>query len=100
MCCSNGSRWLAVLTACWIHMSKALRSRIRVFSSSRSREAAPAAKPRSMSAICIRSTSSARAPQACAAVLLDEAGLYPDVDCPRVRSLAELVDQISRGVFD
>ncbi len=33
-------------------------------------------------------------------VLLDEAGLYPDVDCPRVRSLEELVDQISRGVFD
>ena len=34
------------------------------------------------------------------AVLLDEGGLYPDVDCPRVRSLPELVDQISRGVFD
>lgn len=33
-------------------------------------------------------------------VLLDEAGLYPDVDCPRVRSLSELVDQISHGVFD
>jgi putative hydrolase of the HAD superfamily len=33
-------------------------------------------------------------------VLLDEAGLYPDVDCPRVRTLPELVDQISRGVFD
>jgi HAD superfamily hydrolase (TIGR01549 family) len=33
-------------------------------------------------------------------VLLDEAGLYPDVDCPRVRSLPELVDQVSRGVFD
>ena len=33
-------------------------------------------------------------------VLLDEAGLYPDVDCPRVRSLDELVDQISRGIFD
>jgi HAD superfamily hydrolase (TIGR01509 family) len=33
-------------------------------------------------------------------VLLDEAGLYPDVDCPRVRSLEELVDQISRGMFD
>jgi len=33
-------------------------------------------------------------------VLLDEAGLYPDVDCPRVQSLEELVDQISRGVFD
>jgi HAD superfamily hydrolase (TIGR01549 family) len=33
-------------------------------------------------------------------VLLDEAGLYPDVDCPRVRSLDELVDQISRGTFD
>jgi putative hydrolase of the HAD superfamily len=33
-------------------------------------------------------------------VLLDEAGLYPDVDCPRVRSLAELVDQITRGMFD
>jgi HAD superfamily hydrolase (TIGR01509 family) len=34
------------------------------------------------------------------AVLLDEGGLYPDVDCPRVRSLPELVDQVSRGVFD
>jgi putative hydrolase of the HAD superfamily len=33
-------------------------------------------------------------------VLLDEAGQYTDVDCPRVRSLPELVDQISRGVFD
>jgi putative hydrolase of the HAD superfamily len=33
-------------------------------------------------------------------VLLDEAGLYPDVDCPRVRSLAELVDQIAAGTFD
>ncbi|HEU4937457.1 MAG TPA: HAD-IA family hydrolase [Vicinamibacterales bacterium] len=33
-------------------------------------------------------------------VLLDEAGLYPDVDCPRVRSLDELVDQISQGVYD
>jgi putative hydrolase of the HAD superfamily len=33
-------------------------------------------------------------------VLLDEAGLYPDADCPRVRSLADLVDQIGRGVFD
>ena len=34
------------------------------------------------------------------AVLLDEGGLYPDVDCPRVRSLPELVDQVSRGVYD
>jgi putative hydrolase of the HAD superfamily len=33
-------------------------------------------------------------------VLLDEAGLYPDADCPRVRSLAELVEQISGGAFD
>jgi hypothetical protein len=33
-------------------------------------------------------------------VLLDEAGLYPDADCPRVRSLNELVEQIVRGVFD
>jgi putative hydrolase of the HAD superfamily len=33
-------------------------------------------------------------------VLLDEAGLYPDVDCPRVRSLQELVEQISGGAFD
>ena len=33
-------------------------------------------------------------------VLLDEGGLYPDVDCPRVRSLAEFVDQVLRGVFD
>ena len=33
-------------------------------------------------------------------VLLDEAGLYPDVDCPRVNSLAELVDEIAAGAFD
>jgi HAD superfamily hydrolase (TIGR01509 family) len=33
-------------------------------------------------------------------VLLDEAGLYPDVDCPRVRTLPELVQQIRGGVFD
>jgi putative hydrolase of the HAD superfamily len=33
-------------------------------------------------------------------VLLDEAGLYPDVDCPRVRSLTELVEKVSQGVFD
>src|SRR5206468_6950854 len=26
-------------------------------------------------------------------VLFDEAGVYPDVDCPRVRTLPELVDQ-------
>jgi putative hydrolase of the HAD superfamily len=31
------------------------------------------------------------------AVLLDQAGLYPDADCPRVRSLGELVAQIERG---
>lgn len=33
-------------------------------------------------------------------VLLDEAGLYPEVDCPSVRSLAELVERVSRGEFD
>lgn len=33
-------------------------------------------------------------------VLLDQAGLYEDADCPRVRSLTELVDQIARGTFD
>ena len=33
-------------------------------------------------------------------VLLDEAGLYADVDCPRVRSLPELVERISQGEFD
>jgi putative hydrolase of the HAD superfamily len=33
-------------------------------------------------------------------VLLDEASLYADADCPRVRSLAELVDEIARGAFD
>ena len=27
-------------------------------------------------------------------VLVDEAGLYPDADCPRVRSLAELADHL------
>ena len=33
-------------------------------------------------------------------VLLDEADLRPDADCPRVRSLDELVAQISAGRFD
>ncbi len=33
-------------------------------------------------------------------VLLDAADLYPEADCPRVRSLDDLVDQISRGLFD
>jgi HAD superfamily hydrolase (TIGR01549 family) len=33
-------------------------------------------------------------------VLLDAADLYPDADCPRVRSLGDLVDQITAGAFD
>jgi HAD superfamily hydrolase (TIGR01509 family) len=33
-------------------------------------------------------------------VLLDEGGLYDGADCPRVRSLAELVADIERGEFD
>jgi HAD superfamily hydrolase (TIGR01509 family) len=33
-------------------------------------------------------------------VLLDEGGLYEDADCPRVRSLSELGEQISAGAFD
>lgn len=33
-------------------------------------------------------------------VLLDEGGLYEGVDCPRVRSLPELVELISTGEFD
>lgn len=33
-------------------------------------------------------------------VLLDEAGLYGDADCPRVRSLGDLADQIEQGAFD
>ena len=32
-------------------------------------------------------------------VLLDEANLRPDADCPRVRSLDDLVGQISAGAF-
>ena len=32
-------------------------------------------------------------------VLLDEANLRPDADCPRVRSLAELVDNIAAEQF-
>lgn len=32
-------------------------------------------------------------------VLLDETGLHPDVDCDRVSSLAELVDQVRAGMF-
>jgi HAD superfamily hydrolase (TIGR01549 family) len=31
------------------------------------------------------------------AVLLDSAGLYPDADCPRVRSLGELADALDAG---
>jgi putative hydrolase of the HAD superfamily len=30
-------------------------------------------------------------------VLVDEAGLYPEADCPRVRSLAELADRLVPG---
>jgi HAD superfamily hydrolase (TIGR01509 family) len=33
-------------------------------------------------------------------VLLDEAGLRPDADCPRVRTLGELVERIGAGEFD
>jgi putative hydrolase of the HAD superfamily len=33
-------------------------------------------------------------------VLLDQKGLYEDADCPRVRSLADLADQVARGIFD
>ena len=33
-------------------------------------------------------------------VLLDEWGLYEDADCPRVRSLEELVQKIRDGAFD
>jgi HAD superfamily hydrolase (TIGR01509 family) len=33
-------------------------------------------------------------------VLLDETDLHVGADCPRVRSLAELVGQIEQGVFD
>jgi putative hydrolase of the HAD superfamily len=33
-------------------------------------------------------------------VLLDQKNLYADADCPRVRSLADLADQVARGVFD
>jgi len=33
-------------------------------------------------------------------VLLDEADLRPDADCPRVRTLAGLVEMISAGAFD
>ncbi len=34
------------------------------------------------------------------AVLIDEGGLYPDADCPRVGSLTEFVDLIGTGAFD
>jgi HAD superfamily hydrolase (TIGR01509 family) len=33
-------------------------------------------------------------------VLLDEANLRPDADCPRVRSLGELVQRVAGGEFD
>jgi HAD superfamily hydrolase (TIGR01509 family) len=34
------------------------------------------------------------------AVLVDQANLRPDADCPRVRSLAELVERVKAGEFD
>ncbi len=34
------------------------------------------------------------------AVLIDQAGLRPDADCPRVQSLGELVTRIRSGEFD
>ena len=34
------------------------------------------------------------------AVLLDEADLRPDADCPRIRTLDDLVAQIAAGAFD
>ena len=34
------------------------------------------------------------------AVLLDSAGIYHDVDCPRVASMTELVDGLLAGRFD
>jgi HAD superfamily hydrolase (TIGR01509 family) len=33
------------------------------------------------------------------AVLLDAAGLYPEADCPRVRSLTELAQRLEAGVL-
>ena len=33
------------------------------------------------------------------AVLFDQAGLYPDADCPRVGTLGELVEMIGQGAF-
>ena len=33
-------------------------------------------------------------------VLIDTAGLYENVDCPRARSLTEYVDRLLAGVFD
>jgi HAD superfamily hydrolase (TIGR01549 family) len=33
------------------------------------------------------------------AVLLDEAGLYTDADCPRVRSVSELADKLAAGAL-
>jgi HAD superfamily hydrolase (TIGR01509 family) len=33
-------------------------------------------------------------------VLLDEAGLYPDADCPRVSSFPAFVELICTGAFD
>jgi len=34
------------------------------------------------------------------AVLLDSAGMYHDVDCPRVKSMTELADRLLNGAFD
>ena len=57
--------------------------------------AARARRRRSTSAICITWTSSAPRNAGLRGVLLDEANLRPDADCPRVRSLDELVGRSS-----
>jgi hypothetical protein len=91
-CCSTGWRLPDASIVYWTRTTKGWRNPILASLKLRSSAAAP-------DDLYHVDVEGARA-AGLRGVLLDEAGLYPDVDCPRVRSLEELVDQISRGVFD
>ena len=95
--CSIASTSRSGSITCSIRTSGASRSRIRGCSSSRSSSRAPTRRAPCTSATSITSTwSGARRAGLREGVLFDMAGLYDDVDCPRVASLAALVEWIDK----
>ena len=94
----SGSRPTSISSS--IHRTRASRSRIP--GCSRSRSSAPAPSPEStihVGDLYQVDVVGARA-AGVRGVLLDETGLYPDADCDRVASLAELVERVRSGAFD